>query len=330
MKKLIILLLTVLTSISVWGQNKTSTRVITPIGFNYKALVSENGSPIANTTISVKVKLSDGSTGAELWYEEHTNVQTDANGIFSINIGEGSRISGSYNNFNSFDWDSHNHYDVKMDVEVDTGNGNGYQTLVSNETLKYVPYSKYAENSHYAQHASSLSPQSNGIWVMISDNNPMHGYILKNGTEDWFIYLNNYDFMIRNDGVDVIKIKNSDNSLEIKGKLLTPDTGDNDLKPIAYGTIRAGTGTSYIKGGTENFTIHKMNTGYFKITLNNYTDLNSSNTFVIASSARWNTTSPVICNAWALDSDNDFIYVKTFDSNNNPADRDFSFVIYKK
>ncbi len=304
MKKTILLLFTILISSLGFAQD----------GFNYKALVTDNGTPVANGTIDVKVTIKAGSN--TIWKEEHTNVQTDANGIFSITIGEGTRISGSASQFNDISWNENFTYKV----EVDTGNG--YSTMVSNIPFKFVPFAKKAtaletnQDVIINQKRIELQSATSGFGKFISGGQK--------------IYFGHYFLDINNGPTSVTDFEIDTNSnVTLHGKLLTEDTGNNDLKPIAYGTIAAAGGGS-IKGGTENFTIHRMTDGYFKITLNNYTDLNANNTFIIATSARWDTTEPVICNAWALDNDHDFIYVKTFDSNNNLAARDFSFVIYKK
>jgi len=103
-------------------------------GFNYKALITQNGNALNTQSVNLKFTLlQNGSTAV---YQETQSATTDTNGIVSVNIGEGTVQSG---NFNNIDWEN-NTYSLK--VEIDTGNG--YQDYGTTE-LKFVPYAKYAE-----------------------------------------------------------------------------------------------------------------------------------------------------------------------------------------
>lgn len=372
MKQTIVFFLSVLISLSAWSQNDVK-RVSTTKGLNYKALVSENGTPVANSIISVKVKLKDGAT--ELWYEEHTNVHTDANGIFSINIGEGTRISGFYTNFSNFNWNTYD--DVKMDVEIDTGSG--YQTLVSNEALKYVPYAKNADRSSYANQAYYLLPQTDeGIQLITTTNSIYNGYRLTKGSDDWYIYMNNSDFVIQNDGTEVMKIKDATNtiymlkplevsnsgivfdtnasgtgnyyfiksesdglafeynsgtaiklhgsvSVEIPGKITAPTTGNNNLKPLTYGSVTASGGLSCDIG---NVTVTRFGTGIYDISVTGVNDFNLNNTVVIATLRLYGNSQGGDIRAY-VNAGNE-IRVRTYNKSGVLTDRDFQFVIYKK
>ena len=105
-------------------------------GFNYKALITDNGNTIANQVISIKFTvLENGTTSV---YQETQTGNTDANGIIAFNIGEGSAVSGD---FSTIDWSSEDHF---LKVEINTGGG--YQDFGTSE-LKSVPYAKYADKS---------------------------------------------------------------------------------------------------------------------------------------------------------------------------------------
>jgi uncharacterized protein (TIGR02145 family) len=77
-----------------------------PQGFNYQAVAhTSTGAPIANTTIQVKAAiLSDTLTPVVVWEELHSTVKTNANGVFSLIIGTGTRQSGSALTFNEVAW----------------------------------------------------------------------------------------------------------------------------------------------------------------------------------------------------------------------------------
>ena len=105
-------------------------------GFNYKALISDNGNVLFNQVISIKFTvLENGTTSV---YQETQTGNTDANGIIAFNIGEGSVVSGD---FSTIDWGSNPYF---LKVEINTGNG--YQDFGTTE-LKYVPYAKFAEKA---------------------------------------------------------------------------------------------------------------------------------------------------------------------------------------
>lgn len=333
----------------------------TDIGFNYKALVTENGNAVANAKISVKATIKDGSSVK--WQETHSNVQTDANGIFSIVIGEGTRVAGA-SSFDEVSWDSNN---MNLTVEVDAGSG--YQTMVNDEPFKYVPYAKQAESLHPGYYDlvvnNSSSNGGHGLIVHNTGNGDhQEGLTLNNGNINWSVYMNsNSDFSIHNSNIgnDPMTISYTDNSVtflgqlnlsedgfrissgannyivkkvsdglafkynsatamklqgsvyvEIPGKLIGAHSGNNDLKPIAYGTISSG---ATIVEGTENFTVEHTSTGVYKIVFNDYTDLYSSNTFVMATPGS---------GAGAA-----FIRAYSMNSSGILANKEFNFVIYK-
>ncbi len=126
MKKLIISIIAlVITSIAV-AQN----------GFNYKALITDNGNALANQVVSIKFTILENGTTAV--YQETQTGNTDANGIIAFDIGEGNVVSGD---FTTIDWGSNSYF---LKVEINTGSG--YQDFGTTE-LKYVPYAKYAEKA---------------------------------------------------------------------------------------------------------------------------------------------------------------------------------------
>ncbi len=124
MKKLCILFVLMLSAGLLRGQNS---------GFNYKAVISENGNVLANQSISMRFTiLENGSTPV---YREIQTGTTDANGIVVFHIGEGTVVLG---NFSTIDWSAHTYF---LKTELDTGSG--FQNFGMTE-FKWVPYAKYA------------------------------------------------------------------------------------------------------------------------------------------------------------------------------------------
>ena len=243
MKKSILLLLAILVSGLTYAQTGTAK------GFNYKGLVTNNGNVVANAVIGVKIKLKHGSSVK--WYEEHTGVHTDANGIFSVNIGEGTKIGGSFVNFSYVDWQGYP--DMKISVEIDSGTG--YHTYVNDIPLKSVPYAKFADKSYFA---SRLLPQTDGgIKLSTTTGSRLHGYILEKGSDDWYTYINSgSNYVINNDGVDVLKISDADNSVWMKGELIKPFGSDNGVKFYS-----SSSGTGYYKFATSTGSLNLQYNG---------------------------------------------------------------------
>ena len=102
-------------------------------GFNYKALISENGSTLSSQNVNMRFSILDA--GNTVVYSETHSGSTDANGIVAFIVGEGTVMSGD---FSSIDWSAGDYF---LHVELDTGSG--YQDF-GTTAFKYVPFAKYA------------------------------------------------------------------------------------------------------------------------------------------------------------------------------------------
>ncbi len=64
---------------------------------NYQGVARQaDGTLMSGMSLTIDVKLKFGSSSAEAEYEESHSLTTDANGVFSLSIGDGSTISGDY------------------------------------------------------------------------------------------------------------------------------------------------------------------------------------------------------------------------------------------
>ncbi len=69
-----------------------------PSSFNYQSVVRDGFNVlIANQPIGVQASIVQDSVGGASLYSETHSVSTNANGLFSIQIGEGAAVSGSFN-----------------------------------------------------------------------------------------------------------------------------------------------------------------------------------------------------------------------------------------
>jgi uncharacterized protein (TIGR02145 family) len=112
-----------------------------PQSFSYQAVVrGTNNTLVTNKTVGMKISLLQGSNYSWLAYAETHVPTTNENGLVSIAIGGGTKVSG---NFATIDW-SKGPYFVKSEIDP-TGGSNYSLTTVSQ--LLSVPYALYAANS---------------------------------------------------------------------------------------------------------------------------------------------------------------------------------------
>ena len=112
-----------------------------PQKMNYQAVVrNASNSLVANQNVSARISILQGSaTGAAVYSETH-NVQTNANGLMTLEIGGGSATNGS---FAAIDW-ANGPYFIKS--EIDPEGGINYSVTTTQQLLS-VPYALYAATS---------------------------------------------------------------------------------------------------------------------------------------------------------------------------------------
>jgi hypothetical protein len=111
-----------------------------PQGFNYQAIATDGGVPITST-LPVRITIQSLETGGTtFWIEEHANVTPNANGLFSIVVGTGTKVTGSaVNTFADIDWRITPKY-IKTEI-----NYGGWKSMGASK-LQSVPYSMVAKN----------------------------------------------------------------------------------------------------------------------------------------------------------------------------------------
>ncbi len=108
--------------------------------FNYQATVRDNTGDLAiNQPISVQVKLLQGSANGVLVYTETHAEATNAYGVLSLVVGNGTTTDV----FSSIDWSTQNYW---LEVATDLTGGTSY-TVIGSSQLLSVPHANYALNS---------------------------------------------------------------------------------------------------------------------------------------------------------------------------------------
>lgn len=112
-----------------------------PQKINFQSVIRNNlGEVQSNKSVSIRVSILTGSiNGSSVYSETHTKT-TDANGIISLQIGNGSTLSGVFANI---DWGSSPHF---IKLEADFSGGNSY-VLLGTQELMSVPYALYASKT---------------------------------------------------------------------------------------------------------------------------------------------------------------------------------------
>jgi hypothetical protein len=104
---------------------------------NYQAVArNASGNILANQNISVRVTIEDGSGGTPLYVETHSPT-TNQFGLFSLQIGGGSVVSGNYN---TISWSTGNQW---LMIEMDPAGGSSYTNMGESQLLS-VPFAIYS------------------------------------------------------------------------------------------------------------------------------------------------------------------------------------------
>ena len=109
-----------------------------PEKFSYQAVVrNASNQLVTNANVGVRVSVLQGSTyGAAVYVETHT-VTTNANGLLTLEIGDGTVQNGSVANI---DWGNGPYF---LKTEIDPNGGTNY-SVTSTQQMLSVPYALYA------------------------------------------------------------------------------------------------------------------------------------------------------------------------------------------
>jgi hypothetical protein len=132
MKKLLLLLLPFCFSLLSYGQ--------TPKTISYQGVArTATGQPIPNQSIKIKLSLLETATSSNSLYTETHTPTTTGQGLFAIQIGAGTVLSGTYLNL---DWSNGPKF---VKTEIDPTGGDNF-TLSSTNPLNAVPFALFAQN----------------------------------------------------------------------------------------------------------------------------------------------------------------------------------------
>jgi uncharacterized protein (TIGR02145 family) len=111
-----------------------NTKAQVPQGIPYQAIArNSSGVAIANTAVKVRFSIRDSIATGAIKYQETHNPTTSALGLFSVNVGMGTVVSGSFSGIN---WGKNAKF---LQVELNTTGGTTYTDLGTTQMMS-VPY----------------------------------------------------------------------------------------------------------------------------------------------------------------------------------------------
>lgn len=112
-----------------------------PNKLSYQAVARDNnGNTMANSAVSFRISILQGSASGASVYTETHNATTNNFGLANLAIGGGSVVSGD---MSTIDWANGPYF---VSVEFDAAGGSNYVAMGTSELLS-VPYALYAANA---------------------------------------------------------------------------------------------------------------------------------------------------------------------------------------
>ncbi len=112
-----------------------------PEKMSYQAVVRDASDElVTNTSVGMKISILQGSASGVIVYAETQTPTTNANGLVSIEIGNGTLVNG---NFTTIDWSAGPYY---LKTETDPAGGISY-SITGTSQLMSVPYALYAKTA---------------------------------------------------------------------------------------------------------------------------------------------------------------------------------------
>ena len=161
MKKINSILTGLLLSASVFLTQQANAQA--PQKMSYQSVIRNSSNAlVANTAVGIKISVLQGSASGTAVYTETQTPTTNANGLLSLQIGNGTATTGT---FAGIDW-ANGPYFIK--TETDPTGGTNYSITGTQEILSvpYALYAKTAENGITTAQANAITSQANAIIAM--------------------------------------------------------------------------------------------------------------------------------------------------------------------
>ncbi|MBN1183875.1 MAG: DUF1566 domain-containing protein [Bacteroidales bacterium] len=142
-----------------------------PAKISYQAIIRDPSNQlITNTNIGIKIEILKGSTSSPSVYTETHREETNANGLVSIIIGEG---TSNQDLEGRIDWADGPYF---LKIEIDPSGGTNF-TISSTSQIMSVPYALYATKAQSCGDSVKLGDFAFGGIVFWVDNTGKHGLV---------------------------------------------------------------------------------------------------------------------------------------------------------
>lgn len=134
-----------------------------PQAFDFQAVARDaSGNVLSAQPVGVRLTVHSGTPGGSIVYQETHSVSTNAFGLFSVAVGQGSTVQGV---FADVSWGSASHY---LQVELDASGGSNYLDMGTTQLLS-VPYALHAGGMDCPTVSllGDTLKQANGCFVII-------------------------------------------------------------------------------------------------------------------------------------------------------------------
>ena len=146
-----------------------------PQKMSYQAVVrNANSELVKNHSVSARITILQGGVSGTPVYVENHSVMTNSNGLMTLEVGDGTVVSGSMEAIN---WGNGPFY---MKSEIDPEGGISY-TIEGVQQLLSVPYALYAGSAGNVP-AFAIAPTDTGyVLTLTMGDGTVQSYVLRNG-----------------------------------------------------------------------------------------------------------------------------------------------------
>lgn len=155
MKKIFTLLMLTLTILAFFLTQPVNAQA--PEKMSYQAVIRDAANQlVANQLIGIQISILQGSAEGESVYTETQNKTSNANGLISLNVGEGNNV---YGNFETIDW-ANGPFFIKTETDPKGGTNYSISGISQIMSVPYALFAKKAESTQEADPIFSNSPSS--------------------------------------------------------------------------------------------------------------------------------------------------------------------------